>query len=144
MAFFLAVAAHGVMAAALAEAIAYESPACGCCRSWVEHMKANGFTVSVIEQHDIDVIEQRFDVPARLASCHTALAGGNVVEGYVPASAVKRLLQEKPAALGVSAPGMPVGSRGMASPNPEPFTVQLSDERGRMGEFESYRPPYRR
>jgi len=141
--FFLAVVAHGVMAAALAEAIVYKSPACGCCTSWVEHMKANGFTVRVIEQHDIDVIKQRFGVPARLASCHTALVGGYVVEGHVPASAVKRLLQEKPAALGVSAPGMPVGSPGMAGPNPEPFTVQLFDERGSTRVYESYRPPYR-
>jgi hypothetical protein len=55
---------------------------------------------------------------------------------------VKRLLREKPAALGVSAPGMPMGSPGMESPNPEPFKVQLFDERGQAKVFENYRPPY--
>jgi hypothetical protein len=138
----LAVVSAAVIAAELPEAIVYKSPTCGCCGSWVAHMKANGFEVKVVEQNDVDSVKQRFGVPARLASCHTALVGGYVVEGHVPASAVKRLLREKPAALGVSAPGMPMGSPGMESPNPEPFKVQLFDERGQAKVFENYRPPY--
>jgi hypothetical protein len=139
----LAATAGVALGAALPEALVYKSPTCGCCTSWVQHMKANGFAVKVVEQADVEVVKQRFGLPAQLASCHTALIGGYVVEGHVPASAVKRLLAEKPAALGVSAPGMPVGSPGMDGPNPEPFAVQLFDERGRAHTYESYRPPYR-
>jgi hypothetical protein len=139
----LAAAAAIATAAALPEVVVYKSPACGCCGSWVDHMKANGFTVKVVEQNDVTPVKQRLGVPAHLASCHTALIGGYVVEGHVPASAVKRMLKEKPSAVGVSVPGMPIGSPGMEGPNPEPFSTQLFDERGRARVFESYRPPYR-
>jgi hypothetical protein len=137
----LATAATAVVAE-LPEAVVYKSPTCGCCASWVAHMKANGFRTKVVEQSDINAVKQRFGVPAQLASCHTALVGGYVVEGHVPASAVKRLLKENPGALGVSAPGMPIGSPGMDGPSQQPFAVQLFDERGRTRAFESYRPPY--
>lgn len=138
----LAVPIHAAMAEALAQAVVYKSPTCGCCASWVEHMRANGFTVDVVEG-DMEVVKQRFGVPAGLASCHTAVVGGYVVEGHVPATAVKRLLREKPDALGVSAPGMPIGSPGMAGPNPEPFSVQIFEEHGHARVYESYRPPHR-
>ena len=143
VALSLALPVHAAMAAELAHAIVYKSPTCDCCASWVKHMRANGYVVEVVEQDDINAVKQRFGVPMNLASCHTAIIGGYVVEGHVPASAVKRLLQEKPAALGVSAPGMPIGSPGMPGLNPEPFAVQLFDERGRTSIYESYRPPYR-
>ena len=139
----LAIAAAAAIAAGLPEAVVYKSPTCGCCASWVAHMKANGFQVKVVEQDDITAVKQRFGVPAPLASCHTALIGGYVVEGHVPASAVKRLLKERPAALGLSVPGMPIGSPGMEGPNSEAFSTYLFDERGRSNEFETYRPPYR-
>ena len=138
----LAAASAAVIAAGLPEAVVYKSPTCGCCASWVAHMKASGFDVKVVEQNDVDEVKRRFGVPEHLASCHTALIGGYVVEGHVPASAVKRLLNEKPAALGLSAPGMPIGSPGMDGPNPTPFGTQLFDERGRTKVFETYRPPY--
>lgn len=138
----LAAAATFAIAAGLPEVVVYKSPTCGCCGSWVDHMKASGFKVKVVEENDITAVKQRFGVPAHLASCHTALIGGYVVEGHVPASAVKRLLKEKPAAIGVSVPGMPIGSPGMAGPNPEAFGTQVFDERGRARVFESYRPPY--
>ena len=92
----LASAAATVIAAGLPEAVVYKSPTCGCCASWVEHMKANGFEVKVVERSDIDTVKQRFGVPTQLASCHTALIGGYVVEGHVPADLVKRMLDEKP------------------------------------------------
>lgn len=139
----LAVSVLAVHAATLPEVLVYKSPTCGCCGSWVDHMKASGFRVKVIEENDITAVKQRFGVPEHLGSCHTALVGGYVVEGHVPASAVKRLLKEKPTAVGVSVPGMPIGSPGMDGPNPEPFSTQLFDERGRARIYESYRPPYR-
>lgn len=141
-AMLLVMPASATVAETLAEAVVYKSPTCDCCASWVEHMRANGFAVEVVEQNDINAVKQRFGVPMNLASCHTAIIGGYVVEGHVPASAVKRLLRDQPAALGVSAPGMPIGSPGMPGPNSEPFTVQLFDERGRTRVYESYQPPY--
>lgn len=141
-AMLLVMPASATVAETLAEAVVYKSPTCDCCASWVEHMRANGFAVEVVEQSEINAVKQRFGVPMNLASCHTAIIGGYVVEGHVPASAVKRLLRDQPAALGVSAPGMPIGSPGMPGPNSEPFTVQLFDERGRTRVYESYQPPY--
>jgi hypothetical protein len=93
-----------------------KDPSCGCCSGWVEHVRAAGFAVEVIESSDLAPIKTRLGVPARLASCHTAEIGGYVLEGHVPAAAVKRLLAERPAATGLAVPGMPVGSPGMEVP----------------------------
>jgi hypothetical protein len=130
-------------AADLPEAVVYKSPYCGCCGDWVAHLRANGFAVKTVETVNLDPVRARYRVPASLASCHTALIGGYVVEGHVPASAVKRLLAEKPPVVGISVPGMPIGSPGMEGPNPEAFSAVVFDERGRTKVFESYRPPYR-
>lgn len=130
-------------AAALPEMVVYKSPTCGCCNAWVKHLRANAVAVKTMDVGDLGVVRQRFGVPDRLAACHTAVIGGYVVEGHVPAQAVKRLLAEKPGVVGISVPGMPNGSPGMEGPNAEPFSTVLFDERGRSKVFESYRPPYR-
>lgn len=90
----------------------WKDPNCGCCKDWVAHMQAAGFRVGV---HDMGntAVRQRLGLPAGLGSCHTALVGGYVIEGHVPAADVRRLLREKPQALGLAVPGMPVGSPGM-------------------------------
>lgn len=90
----------------------WKDPDCGCCRDWIAHMEQNGFRATV---HDIgnSAVRARLGLPARCGSCHTALMGGYVVEGHVPASDVQRLLREKPQALGLAVPGMPIGSPGM-------------------------------
>src|SRR3954464_7295648 len=90
-----------------------KDPSCGCCSGWVEHIKAAGFPVEVIESTGLSRLKERLGVPRHLASCHTAEADGYVVEGHVPAVAIKRLLAEKPSGTGVAVPGMPVGSPGM-------------------------------
>ena len=95
--------------------VVYKTASCGCCKAWIEHMERNGFTVVA---HDEDVVElnrRKGDVGigSDLASCHTALVGGYVVEGHVPADLVKRLLRERPQVAGLAAPGMPVGAPGM-------------------------------
>lgn len=130
-------------ATVLPEMLVHKSPTCGCCTDWVKHLRASGFTVNTVEASDLGAIRKRFGVPDRLAACHTAVIGGYVVEGHVPASAVKRLLAEKPGVIGISVPGMPNGSPGMEGPKSEPFSVLAFDERGRANVFESYRPPYR-
>jgi hypothetical protein len=131
------------LAAAPLEVVVYKSPACGCCTDWVKHLRGRGFAVKVVEIADLVPVRQRFGVPDRLAACHTALIGGYVVEGHVPASTVKRLLAEKPPVVGVSVPGMPNGSPGMEGSTAEPFSVLAFDERGGAKVFESHRPPYR-
>ena len=90
----------------------WKDPNCGCCQDWVRHLEAHGFKVKVNDTGNT-TMRQRLGVAARYGSCHTALVGGYAIEGHVPAREVKRLLKERPAAIGLAAPGMPVGSPGM-------------------------------
>jgi len=107
------VAAQACAQAALPKVVVTKDPNCGCCGGWVEHMKAAGFPVDVVTTPQVNRVKTRLGVPDDLASCHTAEIGGYVVEGHVPADAVKRLLAEKPQAKGLAVPGMPIGSPGM-------------------------------
>lgn len=91
----------------------YKSPTCGCCAKWVEHMKQAGFDLTVNDMPNVGEIQAQHHVPADAQSCHTALVGGYVVEGHVPADVVKQLLKEKPAVAGIAVAGMPMGSPGM-------------------------------
>jgi hypothetical protein len=125
----------------LPEVTVYKDPNCGCCGNWVEHMKASGFKVKVVEPKDLGAVKARYGVPEKLASCHTAEVGGYVVEGHVPASTVKRLLKEKPPVQGVSVPGMPQGSPGMEVPGgkKDPYDVVSFDKAGKAKVYESFR-----
>lgn len=88
-------------------------PNCGCCGAWVTHLKKSGFPVDVVETSELNQVKVRLGVPQNLASCHTAEVAGYVIEGHVPASAIKRLLVEHPNAKGLAVSGMPVGAPGM-------------------------------
>lgn len=115
----------------------YKSATCGCCSKWVEHMKASGFSVTALDVDDIEVPMKTYGVPASLASCHTAVVGGYVVEGHVPADVVSRMLREKPAIAGIAAPGMPVGSPGMEVPGyKDPYAVMSFDKAGKTAVYE--------
>ena len=104
----------------------YRSAGCGCCGAWMEHMRRAGFVVTATETDDLDPIKARLGVPGALESCHTATVGGYVVEGHVPASDVLRLHAEKPTAVGLAVPGMPIGSPGMEQgATREPYAVIL-------------------
>ncbi len=94
----------------------YKDPYCGCCEGWANHMKAAGFDVTVKVEEGMDEIKAKHGVPETFASCHTAIVDGYVIEGHVPAGAVKKLLAEHPAAKVLTAPGMPMGSPGMEIP----------------------------
>lgn len=113
-------------------AVVHKSPTCGCCTAWVDHMRQAGFRVEVREEDDLDPIKRGLGVPAGKGSCHTAEIGGYVVEGHVPADDVKRLLREKPDAVGLVLPGMPTGSPGMEAPDGrvQPYTVELVQRDG--------------
>ena len=103
----------------------WKDPNCGCCGGWVEHIRRNGFTVTVIETPDVQAIKAQRSIPAELASCHTAEIGGYTIEGHVPAAAITRLLTEKPAGRGLAVPGMPIGSPGMEGGRPDAYDVIL-------------------
>jgi hypothetical protein len=106
-----------------ADVVVYKSPTCGCCKDWVAHMRESGFNVQVHDRYDMSPIKQQMGVPQHLQSCHTASVGMYVIEGHVPADDIIRLLREKPAVAGLSAPGMPMGSPGMEGPRKDPYDV---------------------
>jgi hypothetical protein len=103
----------------------HKDPSCGCCSVWMQHLRKAGFTTKAADTSDIDAVKLRFGVPADLATCHTAEVAGYVIEGHVPAIAIKRLLAEKPNATGLAVAGMPVGSPGMEGGKPERYEVVL-------------------
>ena len=91
----------------------YKSPWCGCCTAWIDHMREAGFDLRVTDLEDMASIKAPLGVTPGLESCHTAVIGGYVIEGHVPAREIARLLSERPTATGLAAPGMPMGSPGM-------------------------------
>ncbi|MDB9527904.1 DUF411 domain-containing protein [Oscillatoria sp. CS-180] len=118
------------------EITVYRSPTCGCCGLWIEHMEAAGFTVKDNLTEDMTAIKEQYGVPANLASCHTTIVDGYVVEGHIPAEDVQRLLAEKPDVAGIAVPGMPIGSPGMeAGDYVEPYTVFSFTESGETAAF---------
>jgi hypothetical protein len=120
----------------------WKSPTCGCCKDWITHMEKSGFRFTVHEVGNT-AMRQRMKVPMALGSCHTAVIGRYAIEGHVPARDVQRLLKEKPDAIGLTVPGMPVGSPGMDGPEyggrKDPYDVLLIAMDGSTRVFSSYR-----
>ena len=118
----------------------YKTPTCGCCGKWVEHLRANGFTVRTTDLESTGPVQTRHRVPPEVRSCHTALVGGYVVEGHVPATEVKRLVKERPRIAGIAVAGMPIGSPGMevAGTEPQPYYVVSFDRAGQIEVFATY------
>ncbi len=109
------------------------SPTCNCCSTWTAYMTKNGFALEskAIDTKELHRFKTLLGVKPPQASCHTAMIGGYVVEGHVPAEDVKRLLQEKPEALGVTVPNMPIGSPGMEQgETKQPYEVLLMRKDG--------------
>ena len=104
----------------------YKSPSCGCCGAWVDHMRSAGFRVEVADITDLSPIKNKLGVFPELWSCHSAVIDGYVIEGHVPAREVIRLLRDRPKAIGLAVPGMPIGSPGMEQGSRrDPFQVIL-------------------
>nr|WP_211368984.1 DUF411 domain-containing protein [Pseudoxanthomonas jiangsuensis] len=133
-------------AASLATALplveVYKSPACGCCGSWVTHLRQSGFPVEVHEVEDLEPVRKQFGVPYGKGSCHTARVDGYVVEGHVPAGDIRRLLAERPNARGLVLPGMPAGSPGMETPDGfvQRYTVELATHDGGTSPWATHGP----
>lgn len=113
----------------------YKSPYCGCCGKWVEHLQKNGFQVRSHEVEDVPGMRRALGMPDGYASCHTAKVGGYLIEGHVPAADVKRLLRERPKAIGLAVPSMPPGSPGMESAQPMPYNTLLVQASGKQQVF---------
>lgn len=112
----LALAAWPLRAAPPATLVeVWKDPSCGCCGDWIRHLQAAGFDVRVHDSGNT-AMRKRLGVEMAYASCHTARVGGYAIEGHVPAREIRRLLAERPAAIGLAVPGMPVGSPGMDGP----------------------------
>ena len=112
--------------AALPKVTVYKTSTCGCCRVWIDHLKSNGFTVEAMDlsASGVRAVSKAAGLKDEDTSCHTAKIGTYTVEGHVPAADIKRMLKEKPAIAGLSAPGMPIGSPGMEQGNvKQPYDV---------------------
>lgn len=110
----------------------YKSPTCSCCAAWIEHASANGLKSMArnLAPSALQGLKEQLKIKPELRSCHTALIDGYVIEGHVPASDIKRLLAEKPDAIGLAVPGMPVGSPGMEGETVEKYDVLLLNRDG--------------
>lgn len=115
-----------VASAPLDTVVVYKSATCSCCSKWVEHLKQAGLRVEVHNESAMRSIKDRLGVPEALASCHTGVINGYVIEGHVPADDIKQLLAKRPKAKGLAVPGMPIGSPGMEmGARVDPYDVLL-------------------
>lgn len=120
----------------------WKAPTCGCCGDWIKLMEASGYRVKV---HDVGnaAIHKGLGMPDKFGSCHTALVDGYALEGHVPIREVKRLLRERPKAVGLAVPGMPIGSAGMDGPayagRRDAYDVLLVQRDGSSSLYQAYR-----
>ena len=92
----------------------YKDAHCGCCQGWITHLRDAGFDVKAVNSDDMSAVKARLGVPGDMKSCHTGVVAstGQVIEGHVPAAAVKKLIAT-PQVKGIAVPGMPMNSPGM-------------------------------
>ena len=118
----------------------YRVKTCGCCGKWMDHLRAAGFTVTEKVVENRDDAPPRAKVPQLLRTCHTAEVAGYIVEGHVPADAVKELVKKRPQIVGVAVAGMPAGSPGMESDTPEAYNVVAFNAKGGTYVFKAVEP----
>ncbi len=120
----------------------FKTPTCACCDAWIAHMREAGFTTTITVLPSLESVRSSRGMPDALASCHTGLIDGYLVEGHVPAPDVIQLLAERPAAVGVAVPGMPLGSPGMETPqgHKEPYDTLLVLRSGATRVFARHNP----
>jgi len=109
----------------------YKNPECSCCEGYAAYLRDNGFDVEVKPTNDLAEISRKAGVPEQMEGCHTAFIDGYVVDGHVPVAVIEKLLTERPAIAGITLPGMPMGSPGMAGEKTEPFTVYAVTKDGK-------------
>jgi len=106
----------------------HKSPSCGCCGKWVDYLRKEGFEVKAIDEANLAPIKEKAGVKPEMASCHTAMVDGYVLEGHVPAQAIRKLLEERPTTVGLAVPGMPNNSPGMGKMNGKLKTYTMEGE----------------
>ncbi len=117
----------------------YRSPNCGCCGVWIEHAQKHGFKVKDVKTEEMEALKQKHNIPPELASCHTTIIDGYVMEGHIPVDDIKRFVTEKPDFAGLAVPGMPLGSPGMeAGDMKQPFNVLAFNQEGEVEVFEEH------
>lgn len=118
----------------------YKSPTCGCCKGWESHLSNAGFKVISKPTENMSEVRKEFGVPENMQSCHTALINGYVIEGHVPATDIRKLLETRPGVAGLAAPGMPPKSPGMQPEGEKPagYDVLSFDREGNSTVFASY------
>jgi len=122
------------------EMTVYRSPTCGCCGVWVDHAQKHGFKIEDIKTNEMEALKQKHNIPQELASCHTAIIDGYVMEGHIPADDIKRFLAKKPDNMvGLAVPGMPIGTPGMEARDiKQPFQVLAFNDKGEVEIFNDY------
>ncbi|MEQ1544593.1 DUF411 domain-containing protein [Methyloglobulus sp.] len=116
------------------------SPTCSCCGKWIEHLKQNSFNVKDVVSDDVQAVKNKYGVTQELASCHTAIVNGYVVEGHVPANDIRTLLKNKPDVVGITVPGMPTGTPGMEmGGKKDAYQVISFDKKNQHQVFSSYK-----
>ena len=136
---FLALITSSVFAMEGKTMTVYKSPSCGCCSDWIDIMKTKGFKIDVIETNEVNNIKQKAGLQAGQTSCHTAFVDGYVIEGHVDYSAIKKMLVEKPNILGITVPGMPIGSPGMEQGNTkQAYNILYVNKDGSTGVYEAH------
>jgi len=119
--------------------VVYRSPTCECCGRWLEHLKKNNFNVKEIVTDDVQAIKDKYGVSETMASCHTAIVDGYVIEGHVPANDIMKLLKTKPKIVGIAVPGMPSGTPGMEmGDRKDAYNVMSFDKENHYAVFSSY------
>jgi hypothetical protein len=117
----------------------YRSPSCSCCGKWLEHLKQNNFTIKDVPTEDMQAIKTKYGVSEKMASCHTAIVDGYVVEGHVPADDIKAMLKTKPNIVGIAVPEMPSGTPGMEmGGKKDPYNVMSFDAENHYQVFKSH------
>lgn len=133
---------HGIAAQPQAPLVeVWKDPSCGCCKDWVAVLEHAGFSAQVFETGN-NAMRAQLGIPVKLGSCHTARVGGYAIEGHVPVREIQRLLREKPKAIGLTVPGMVVGSPGMDGPlykgRKDPYEVLLVQPNGETSVYQQY------
>ena len=127
--------------------VSYRSASCGCCKKWINHLRAHGLEVVDNIVEDVSVIKNQYQIPNNLRSCHSAQIANYMIEGHVPIASINKLFREKPSIEGIAVPGMPLGSPGMEinshqlhSHNYETYEVVAFSKTGKTKIFDKISP----
>ena len=95
--------------------LVHKTPTCGCCKQWIKHLEKDGFSISIKDHQSLQEIKESYQIKSEYRSCHTGVSkNGYIFEGHIPSKYITQFLSEEHSnAIGLSVPGMPLGSPGM-------------------------------